>query len=251
VLAYHRFMLSVKPWRAEAVIQLYLALLFCICFGGLISEVLGRRDIAGFRQMDDFGNIFLRSFSFQGSACLLAVWFLKSHHLGWRDAVGFRDPRLRRVLFLALAVFVIVLPSVWLLQWASVSVLTSLGWPTDPQLAVKLIENAGPWTRAYLAVFAVGFAPVAEEFIFRGVLYPFIKQLGWPKLAVIGVSFLFALIHFDVATFLPLFVLALVLTWIYERTDNLLAPIVVHALFNAANLLMLLLSRVHVFPKPE
>jgi hypothetical protein len=69
-------------------------------------------------------------------------------------------------------------------------------------------------------VFAVVIAPVAEEFIFRGMLYPFVKQLGWPRLAWFGVSFLFALIHLDAAAFVPLFLLALALTWLYEKTDN-------------------------------
>ena len=86
---------------------------------------------------------------------------------------------------------------------------------------------------------AIVLAPVAEEFLFRGLLYPFIKQLGWPRLAWIGVSLLFALIHLNAPTFLPLFVFALVLTWLYERTDCLLAPIVTHSLFNSANLLIL------------
>jgi len=31
-----------------------------------------------------------------------------------------------------------------------------------------------------------------------------------------------------------------VLTWLYEKTDCLLAPILVHSLFNAANLVLLL-----------
>ena len=82
-------------------------------------------------------------------------------------------------------------------------------------------------------------APVAEEFIFRGILYPFIKQLGWPKLALFGVSFLFALIHVNAPTFVPLFVFALALTWLYERTDRLIAPILAHGLFNGANLIIL------------
>ena len=38
------------------------------------------------------------------------------------------------------------------------------------------------------------------------------------------------------AIFVPLFVLALALTWLYEFTDNLLAPIAAHSLFNTANL---------------
>ena len=79
---------------------------------------------------------------------------------------------------------------------------------------------------------------MAEEFIFRGVLYRFVKQLGYPRCAWLGVSFLFALIHMDMAAVVPLFVLALALTWLYERTDNLLAPILAHSLFNLAGLMV-------------
>jgi membrane protease YdiL (CAAX protease family) len=42
---------------------------------------------------------------------------------------------------------------------------------------------------------------------------------------------------------LPLAVLALVLTVLYERTNNLLAPITAHMLFNAFNLARLLFSQ--------
>jgi hypothetical protein len=130
------------------------------------------------------------------------------------------------------------------LQQVSAVVLTKLGWPPEDQMAVTLLANTKSWwMRIYLGVFAVALAPVAEEFIFRGMLYPFVKQLGWPRLAWIGVSFAFALIHDDAATFVPLFVLALALTWLYERTDNLLAPITAHSLFNAANLVILALVK--------
>ena len=112
--------------------------------------------------------------------------------------------------------------------------------PPENQFAVTLLAGTKSWgMRIYLGAFAVVLAPVAEEFIFRGMLYPFVKQLGWPRLAWFGVSFVFALIHDDAATFVPLFVLALALTWLYEKTDNLLAPIAAHSLFNAANLVLL------------
>jgi hypothetical protein len=133
------------------------------------------------------------------------------------------------------------LPVVLLLQGVSVNVLEKLGLPPENQAAVRLLTDAtSMWTVVYLGVFAVVIAPVAEEFIFRGMLFPFVKRLGFPRLAWFGVSFLFALIHFNAPTFVPLFVLALALTWLYEKTDNLLAPITAHALFNAANLAVLL-----------
>jgi len=42
----------------------------------------------------------------------------------------------------------------------------------------------------------------------------------------------------DAAALVPLFVLAVALTWLYERTDNLLAPIAAHSLFNIAGLIV-------------
>jgi len=128
----------------------------------------------------------------------------------------------------------------WLLQYLSVEALTKIGWPLGNETAVTVLTSAQTWwLRIYLCAFTVVIGPVAEEFIFRGLLYPFFKQRGWPLLAWFGVSFLFALVHWDAATFVALFVLALALTWLYERTDSLLAPITAHAFFNAVNLVLL------------
>jgi len=45
--------------------------------------------------------------------------------------------------------------------------------------------------------------------------------------------------HMNLITFVPLTILALVLTALYERTGNLLAPIATHALFNGMNFTLL------------
>jgi uncharacterized protein len=84
------------------------------------------------------------------------------------------------------------------------------------------------------------FAPLVEEALFRGILYPAIKQSGWPRLALWGSSTLFALVHFNMVTFLPLLVFALVLVYLYETFQNLLVPIVTHAVFNAVNFLTII-----------
>ena len=96
-----------------------------------------------------------------------------------------------------------------------------------------------PW------IIAIVIAPPAEEAVFRGLIYPTIKRLGYPRLALWGTTLLFAAIHWNLASFLPLVLLALVLTWLYERTGNLLAPMVTHALFNAVNFMALQLVESH------
>jgi len=90
---------------------------------------------------------------------------------------------------------------------------------------------------------AIVLAPVGEELLFRGLLYPWIKQAGFPRMALWGTAILFAAIHINLVLFVPLLVLALALTALYEWSDNLLAPIVAHSVFNALNLALLHFSK--------
>ena len=234
-------MLSEKPWRVEAVIQFCLAQVVCLCLGIVTIWSLHKAGIHGFQSDEDLGSVMIGTLCVQGVAWPLILLFLQRHGVGWGTAFGFRGPRLGLALLTAVLFILVVLPVVLWLQWISVNVLEKLGLPQENQAAVKLLTDAKSiWTVAYLGVFAVLIAPVAEEFIFRGMLFPFVRQLGFPRLAWFGVSALFALIHVNLPTFVPLFALALALTWLYERTDNLLAPITAHALFNAANFAVLL-----------
>jgi uncharacterized protein len=233
-------MLSEKPWRAEAVMQFIAAQIVCLCFGIAAVGLLHKLGVQGFQSDEGLGSIMVGTLCLQGVAWPLILFFLRQHGVRWVTAFGFRGPIIKHPLLLTLGIFIVFLV-VWLLQWTSIYTLEKLGLPPENQAAVKLLANANSgWTITYLGVFAVVIAPVAEEFIFRGMLFPFFKQLGWPRFAWFGVSALFALIHLNAPTFVPLFGLALALTWLYERTDNLLAPITAHALFNAVNLAMLL-----------
>jgi len=233
-------MLSPKPWRAEAVIQLIMGVFACLCLGVLTATVLRQAGVAGFKSPDSFANILLATLSFQGAAWGLIFVFLKRQGIDWRDAIGLRNENLKKSLRFAVLVLGPTLLVVLGLQQLSALALEKMGWLAEDQRTIDLIANTKSWwLRGYLMFFAVVLAPVAEEFIFRGVLFPFIKQLGWPKLAWFGVSFLFALIHVNAPTFVPLFVFALVLTWLYQKTDCLLAPMVAHSLFNSTNLLIL------------
>ena len=223
--------------------MLIAGVLACPCLGVVAMGLLQQAGVGVFKTPDSFANVLLGTLSFQGAAWVLIYLFLRYHEVDWRDAFGLRNPRLKPSLVLALGVLAVALPVVLGLQQVSALVMEKLGWLPEGQEAVDLfIKNKSWWLRGYLAVFAMVLAPVAEEFVFRGLLYPFLKQLGRPRLAWLGVSFLFAVIHANLPTLLPLFIFALLLTWLYEKTDCLLAPILAHSLFNTANLVILLLQ---------
>jgi uncharacterized protein len=115
-----------------------------------------------------------------------------------------------------------------------------VGHDPQPQRMVEILRLTEGWpARIYLAFAAVVLAPLAEETLFRGLLYPAVKQLGFPRVALWGTSLLFAATHANLPSFLPLVLLAAALALLYDKTGNLLAPITAHACFNAANAAML------------
>ncbi|MCD6304290.1 MAG: CPBP family intramembrane metalloprotease [Planctomycetes bacterium] len=90
-----------------------------------------------------------------------------------------------------------------------------------------------------LAVFStVVVAPLAEEVFFRGLVQSILRQVfRGPWVAILGAAVFFAAMHFDQPQAIPsLFALAVALGYNYERTGRLLAPILMHATFNAVNI---------------
>ena len=184
--------------------------------------------------------------SFQGAGLILIARFLREHQISWAEAFGFSNRR-RKAVLLGVLVALIFLPLGWGLQQASALVMTHLPLfklQPEEQLPVHALRVSMSWAgRMALGAAAILLAPVAEEILFRGILYPAVKQAGYPRLALWGTALLFAAVHMNLVTFVPLAVLALVLTALYERTNNLLAPIAAHALFNALNFVTLFLMQ--------
>ena len=171
----------------------------------------------------------------EAAVLLFLIGFLRAQRVRWSDAFGLGNHRRRAILY-GVIIACAFLPVGEGLQWASAQVMAHLHWEPHEQQAVHTLRMTSTWSsRLLLAGLAIFLAPVAEEILFRGVMYPAIKQAGFPRLAMWGVSLLFACVHFNLVTFVPLLILALMLTVLYERTDNLLAPIAAHALFNALN----------------
>lgn len=108
--------------------------------------------------------------------------------------------------------------------------------PEEHQLLV-VFQQPSIFDRLLVILSAVILAPLFEELVFRAHLQSAIrKATGMPWLAVIIASALFALVHGIWWMMPPLFILALGLGYVYERTRNIWANILMHALFNALSL---------------
>ena len=190
--------------------------------------------------------------AFHGATLLLTMIFLKEEGMSWRQGFGFGANGLGRDIGVGVLVGVMFVPIAGILMWLSSMTLLSFSVQPEIQTTVKTVQEAVSITETmWMAVTTILIVPAAEEIFFRGIIYPTVKQFGFPRVALWGNALLFAAFHVNAMTFAPLAVLALVLTLLYEWSDDLLVPIIAHATFNAANFIQLAMGAGWIaFPRP-
>jgi membrane protease YdiL (CAAX protease family) len=125
------------------------------------------------------------------------------------------------------------LPLVFTVQWLNQFVVNM----TDPVFPIVLgIMEEGHLF--WLIVITTIVAPIFEEIMFRGLLYGSLRTLYSARTANIIQAFGFALLHFSPSTFLPLWVLGLVLGRLREQFSDLAPAIITHALWNGLVLMV-------------
>lgn len=107
---------------------------------------------------------------------------------------------------------------------------------SNPLLQIVLDETDPVALGLFFFTAAIA-APVFEEILFRGFLLPSLTRYMavWPAIALS--AFIFAAAHLSVSEILPLMVLGIVLGFVYTRSRSLLAPMLVHSLWNSATML--------------
>lgn len=234
-------MISPKPWRTESVLLCAALLLLSLSLGATAGHLIDHMRSPDSKMDAGFYRFLLSTITFQGSAFVLIGIFLSRHQMRWRDVLIGYSTTSGRALWLGLAAGLVVLPFALMLNSLSYQLMTLFNLQPEKQAAVAIVEKTvEPWKQVFFGIAAIGIAPFVEECLFRGILYPFLKQRMQPVLAVTITSVVFATIHANILTFLPLVFLALVLTAVYEKTDALLAPIMTHAFFNGVNFFMLI-----------
>ncbi len=82
-------------------------------------------------------------------------------------------------------------------------------------------------------------APIFEEIMFRGFLLPSLTRYISVSGAIIISGLIFAIAHLSLSEVLPLATLGIVLGFVYTRSRNLLAPMLLHCLWNSGTLISL------------
>ena len=157
------------------------------------------------------------------------------------ELFGLRRLKITTAFLWAVCGIIAVLIPVGLAANGSVLLLESIGLDASPQDAVQLIGNTkSPLALGLMIFAAVVAAPLSEEVVFRGFLYPVIKRYSDRFFAAFLSGLFFALAHSHLGSLLPLLVLGIALAAAFEISGSLLVPIGMHALFNGMSIAALL-----------
>jgi ABC-2 type transport system permease protein len=102
-------------------------------------------------------------------------------------------------------------------------------------LMQELLRQANPVLsgQLWIPLLAIVAAPIFEEFIFRGLLFGGLRRSMGAIPAILASAAVFAIVHPPVSM-IPVFGLGLCAAFAYERSKILLAPMLAHAVYNAA-----------------
>lgn len=221
--------------------RLMLCLFASAAFAGFLVQGLGYKPLTG---GVDYLGLLVGTVSFHLVGLLWLNWFFGDHNLRWGEALGLAKSLRWRAIGFGLLAGVVGTALCFGVAQVVTLVTRSLGGEVKLQETVRLLQTGVPvgWM-VYLAIISIVVAPLMEEIIFRGIIYPSLKRTGRRKLALFGTAVLFAAIHGNLNAFIPLTVFAVILALAYDYSGSLLAPILGHSIFNAINFALTLQSR--------
>ena len=130
--------------------------------------------------------------------------------------------------------YIFILPILIAVLILSLLFLNAVGYeaPTQPVFDIFLEERSGNVV-FFLTIFVSILGPIIEEIFFRGFLYSAIRKRFGVIAGVLLSSALFSMLHTNIASFLPIMVLGILMAFLYETTSSLITPITVHILHNS------------------
>ncbi|HXT35225.1 MAG TPA: CPBP family intramembrane glutamic endopeptidase [Chloroflexota bacterium] len=231
------------PWKArDAFVILAAGLAFLL---GSLIVTLGLFELQS-ADAHDTNTKDLISTIVQLAFFLLLLWLIwmlivKRYRCGW-PMLGVRAVGWQWVAAVPLIVSFLIFVYVLMLHGMVAILGPAAHWPTV--LTSTAIDSAQqPGLDGLSIVTGVILTPLAEELLFRGVLYQSLRRTMPLGGAALVSALVFAGMHFTLSLFIPLTFMGLVLAWLYERSGSLFPGMLVHACNNGILLVVIVGSQ--------
>jgi uncharacterized protein len=228
------------PWDVETILQVFVVgFFFC---GQLLIPLLVQLLVQDIPVLRPTGNVRLQAvyvlvtYILVASSALGIMYFSLKPFFplpeGW-----FRSRFQSRWFLWGIGGYCTALPIVTLVSLINQQIWQGKGG-SNPLLQLVLESRDSTALVIFFFTAAIA-APLFEEILFRGFLLPSLTRYMSVSTAIIFSAFLFAVAHLSLSEILPLTSLGIVLGVVYTRSRNILAPMLVHSLWNSATLVSL------------
>jgi membrane protease YdiL (CAAX protease family) len=231
------------PWKArDAFVILGAGLLFLVAslFVTLGLFQLQAADTQDTNTKDAISAIVLLAF-YLFLLWLIQMLIVKRYRCTWQ-MLGLRSVGWQWVA--VVPIIFAFLTFLWVIMFRVMVVLLgpTVQWPKV--LTSTTVESAHqPVLEVLIILTGVVLTPLAEELLFRGVLYQAFRRTMPVGMAALAASLIFAGMHFTLALFIPLTVMGYVLAWLFDRSGSLIPGMLVHACNNGIILVILVGSQ--------
>ena len=221
-------------------------------FGIVLNLILAILKILFLVDVDSFVLILVHTLIVDAIVVFFMAAAVKRSGSNFSDLFGFGTvPNLLREVWVGFYTYVAILPAFLSLLVMVVFIANQISYEPPPHPLVEIFlkeKPASPWVLVFSLLLACGLGPIVEEIFFRGFFYPALRKYWGTRWAMGVTAALFALVHENLFSFLPIFFLGLVLCYLYEKRKGILASISLHVLHNSAFIIYFFLMRSIVFP---
>ena len=230
-----------RPWRMEDVTWIGLVTLIAYAVMLTLITLEPRIHPADAPSIPPQAMLLVQALIFPISGTAVMLWLFRRRKMSIMAALNSDGRGIGHAARTGALTYLGIMPVFVLANVISIIGLARLGLPPEPQLTIQLIlDPASPaWFHAALIGLAIIAAPVIEEVIFRGILLPGLMQHLPAMPAIAGCSLIFAAVHLHLPSLLPMTVLGVGFCVAYIASGSLIAPIVMHAIFNLVNIIAL------------
>lgn len=136
-----------------------------------------------------------------------------------------------------LATFLVAMPVVTVTNLAWQAMLRLCGIEAERQPLIQMFQDVNsPWLLGAMIVLACVGAPLTEELVFRSGIFRYMRTRMPRWVALLAPAALFAALHENLSSSVPLVALGVLFSLAYERTGRIGTCVVAHALFNLNSL---------------
>lgn len=233
-------------WNIKDAIKVFLAYMILMFIGmPLIIQII--HTVIGYDLLGTFGNrgmILFISFFINTLICVYVFYIVKVEYHQSTESLGLSMVSALDNIKQGIKLYLFTIPFIIIAGYLVNLIASYYGAEPEIQEVVKwVLEEKSPFTLMSLVFFGIIVAPIIEEILFRGFLQSALKNTFGSRYAIMISAFLFSGVHMDLFALMQIFILGILLGYLYEKTQTLIAPIVVHILHNSLTLIFLLYVR--------